>query len=128
MRTVVKVLVGSGAFLLSAAAIYWFVSYERAGTILLSGTAAATLVMAAYAWLEIRRSPTRAPGDRDEADPGEGEGEPIASFTVGSPWPLVLGIGVAVLGAGLVFGPPLLVLGAILIVLACLGIMRESIA
>lgn len=121
-------LSGSGAFLLASATIYWFVSYERAGTFLLSGAAAATLVMASYAWLKAGRAASQAPEDRGEADPGEGEGEPIASFTMGSPWPLVFGIGVAVLAGGLVFGAPLIVLGAILIALATFGMMRESIA
>jgi cytochrome c oxidase subunit IV len=127
VRTVEKVFLASGAFILASATIYWFVSYEWAGTILLAGTGTATLVVAAYSWLKVRTS-TAFAEDRGDADPGEGEGEPIASFTMDSPWPLAFGIGVAVLAGGLVFGFPLLIVGAVVIVVAVVGMMRESIA
>jgi hypothetical protein len=127
VRTFAKVFAASGAFILASATIYWFVSYERAGTILLVGTGLAALAMAAYAWLETRGSPPPLE-DRGDADPGEGAGEPIASFTMDSPWPLVFGVGLAVLAGGLVFGPPLMIVGAIVIVVAAIGMMRESIA
>lgn len=127
MRTFAKVFTASGAFILASTTIYWLVSSETAGTILLSGTGAATLVMAAYAGLKMRRSAEPAE-DRGDGDPGEGAGEPIASFTMDSPWPLILGVGLAVLAGGLVFGPPLLIVGAIVVVVAAVGMMRESIA
>ena len=122
-----KVFLGSGTFILASAAIYWFVSDEPAGTILLVGTAFATYVMAVYAWRKTRRS-AEPVEDRGDADPGEGAGDPVASYTMGSPWPFVFGVGVAVLAGGLVFGPALLALGAILVVIAVVGLMRESIA
>jgi hypothetical protein len=127
VRTFVKVFLGSGTFILASATIYWFVSYEPAGTILLIGTAAATYVMAAYVWLKVRTS-VEPVEDRGDADPGEGAGQPITSFTMDSPWPLVFGIGVAVLACGLVFGFALLIVGAILTVAGIIGLMRESIA
>jgi cytochrome c oxidase subunit IV len=127
VRSFVKVFLGSGTFILASATIYWFVSYEPAGTILLLGTAAATYVMAAYGWLRVRGS-SEPIEDRGDADPGAGAGEPITSFTMDSPWPLVFGVGASVLAGGLVFGFPLLLLGAILMVVACVGLMRESIA
>jgi cytochrome c oxidase subunit IV len=127
VRTFEKVFLASGTFILVTAAIYWFVSSEVAGTILLAGTGTATLIMSAYAWLRARSSAVFAE-DRGDADPGEAEGEPIASFTMDSPWPLAFGIGIAALAGGLVFGPPLLVVGAVVIVIAVVGLMRESIA
>ncbi|HEX2424352.1 MAG TPA: cytochrome c oxidase subunit 4 [Actinomycetota bacterium] len=127
MRTIGRVLLASGTFILVSAAIYWFVSHEWAGTILLVGTGTATLIVAAYSWLKVGSSTVFAE-DRGDADPGDGEGEAIASFTMDSPWPLAFGIGVAVLAGGLVFGPPLLVVGAVVIVVAIVGMMRESIA
>lgn len=127
MRTVGRVLLASGTFILASAAIYWFVSHEWAGTILLVGTGTATLIVAAYSRLKVSSSRVFAE-DRGDADPGDGEGEAIASFTMDSPWPLAFGIGVAVLAGGLVFGPPLLIVGAVVIVVAVVGMMRESIA
>jgi hypothetical protein len=127
VRTFAKVFLASGTFLLVTAVIYWFISYEPAGTILLLGTAAATYVMAAYAGLKMRRS-SEPVEDRGDADPGAGAGDPVTSFAMDSPWPLVFGIGVAVLAGGLVFGLPLVVVGAILVVAGTVGLMRESIA
>jgi cytochrome c oxidase subunit IV len=128
VTTVVKVLAGSGAFILAATGIYWFVSYETAGTVLLLGTGLACLVIAGYVWLRNRRARAPAPEDRADADPGEGAGEAIASFTADSPWPLVFGVGVAVFAGGLVFGFPLLIVGGVLVVVGVVGMMRESIA
>ena len=122
-----KVFLASGTFILVSAAIYWFVSYEIIGTILLAGTAVAIYVMACYAWLKVRGS-AEPVEDRGDADPGSGAGEPITAFTKDSPWPLVFGVGVAIVAGGLVFGPPLLILGAILTVIGAVGLMRESIA
>lgn len=127
MRTFVKVFLASGTFLVASGTIYWFVAYEPAGTFLLVGCGLATYVMAGYAWTRIRRS-AEPVEDLGDSDPGAGAGEPITSFTMDSPWPLVLGVGVAVLAGGLVFGPALLILGAILVVIAAIGLMRESIA
>jgi hypothetical protein len=127
VRSFVKVFLASGTFILASATIYWFVAYEPAGTILLLGTAAATYVMAAYAWLKVRGS-TEPIEDRGDADPGAAANEPITSFTMDSPWPLVFGVGAAVLAGGLVFGFPLLLVGAIMLIAACIGLMRESIA
>lgn len=127
MRTFVKVFLASGTFLLVSGAIYWFVSYEWAGTFLLVGCAFATFVMAGYAWTRTR-AVTEPVEDRGDVDPGAGAGQPITSVTMDSPWPLVFGIGVAILAGGLVFGPALLIVGAILVVVAAIGLMRESIA
>lgn len=129
MKTFVKVFTGSGAFLIASATIYWFVTdREWAGRVLLLGTGIATLIMASYAWAKTRGSAVETPEDRPDADPAEGVNEPIASFTMASPWPIVFGVGVAVLGAGLVFGVPLLIVGVLLIAVAVIGMMRESIA
>jgi hypothetical protein len=128
VRTSVKVFLGSSAFILASAALYWFVAYEWAGTILLTGTGTATLVMAAYSWLRIRKAPTEPVEDRDDVDPGAGAGEPVVAFAEDSPWPIVFAIGVAVVAGGLVFGVPLLIVGAVVVVAAAIGMMRESVA
>jgi hypothetical protein len=127
VKTFVRVFLASGTFLVISGAIYWFVSDEPAGTFLLLGCGIATYVMASYAWIRVRTS-AEPVEDRGDADPGAGAGEPITSFTMDSPWPLVFGVGVAVLAGGLVFGPALLILGVILIAVATIGLVRESIA
>ncbi len=126
MRTVVRVFLASGAFGVLVAAIYWFVSYEWAGAVLLGLMGAAALFVSLYTWF-VTRGRRSLPEDRGEATPSEGEADEIASFTVDSPWPIVFGVGVAVAAGGLVFGPPLLLLGAVIVIAAAVGMMRESV-
>jgi hypothetical protein len=93
----------SGLFGLALAGVYWFLSYEVAGTVLLFGfglaTAAAFLVLARSA----RRTPPRdgdEPGEEARA-PFEDEGGlvPLRSFA-----PLWVGVGLAVMSLALGFG------------------------
>lgn len=126
MRTVTRVFLLSGGFAVLVTAVYWFVTHEWAGSVLLGLMGAATLFVAAYTWFATRgRRPP--PEDRDDAAPYEGEAEEIASFTVDSPWPIVFGVGIAIVTGGMVFGAPLLLLGAVIVVVAAVGMMRESV-
>jgi hypothetical protein len=77
--------------------------------------------------LRVRRSALPIE-DTADADPGAAAGEPITSFTMDSPWPLVFGIGIAVFASGFVFGPALLAVGSIVCIAGIVGLMRESIA
>lgn len=126
MRTVTRVFLLSGAFGVLLAAVYWFITYEWAGSILLGLMGAAALLVSAYSWL-VSRGRRPPPEDRDDAAPFDAEAEEVASFTVDSPWPVVFGIGVAIAAGGLVFGAPLLLLGAVVVVIAAVGMMRESV-
>jgi hypothetical protein len=127
VRTTAKVFAASGAFGVGVAALYWFLSYEWAGTVLLALMGVAAWIVAAYAWLELRRSRPRPPADDAEAEPGAAAGEVVDAFTADSPWPIVLAVGVAVVAGGLVFGVPLLVVGTGVCLLAAIGLMRESV-
>jgi hypothetical protein len=106
----------SGAFGLALAAVYWFVSYEIAGTVLLAGfglaTGAAFLLLARSARRsrpsEGRTEPPTAGdamaphgGAAPERAPFEDEGGliPLRSFA-----PLWVGLGLAVMSVALGFG------------------------
>jgi hypothetical protein len=94
----------SAAYGLLVAVVYWFVSYELVGSVLLLGFGIATglvFVMAA-------RSARRAPGPQAWEDPlapdgpfGD-EGGPIPTRSLA---PLELGLGLTVMALTLAFGP-----------------------
>jgi hypothetical protein len=109
-----------GGFGLLLAAIYWFVSYELAGTVLLGGFGLGAALLGVR--LRIER-PDRTPGrtgDATEAAASEGPGGPGTPFSDESGRlpgdtlaPLALGLGIALAITAVVFGPWLLVAGIV---------------
>ena len=98
-------------FALVVAAVYWFVSYEPAGTTLLGLFGVAS----AFAAIVLARSQRRGAGRSPDGDalvdgPFADESGRIPSETFA---PLQVGFGLAVAGLGLVFGP-WLILAALL--------------
>jgi cytochrome c oxidase subunit IV len=113
------------AFGLGIGTIYWFLTYEWAGSMLLWGLGAMAWIVAAWSW---RRGSMRGSlrADDPDARPGDAAGEGVGSFPTSSAWPLFLTLAVIVVGAALVYGVILLPLGLGLLGLAVLGLMRES--
>jgi uncharacterized membrane protein YfcA len=112
-----RVFLLMAAFGFLVAAIYWFVSYEVAGTILLFGFGLATAVIAAKLAVDpaskrLRRqpAPTRDSADTGIASAGGAAGvdRPFADETGRLPdatiAPFAVGAGVALAATGLVFG------------------------
>ena len=117
-----------GAFGIVLAAIYWFVSYELAGTVMLGGFGLGAGLLGLR--LRIERPPVPAPPaagsaglpDRDErrvpdVDAPGGPETPFSDESGRLPGetlaPLSLGLGVALALTALVFGPWLLVAGIV---------------
>lgn len=124
MRTEPKFLLFAGMFSLVVAIVYWSLSHERAGSVLLLFMFLAPAFVGAY--LVRRGWRLRRPEDRAEADPAEGAGAAVGRFHEASAWPLVLALGAAVAAVGLVFGAWPLVLGLVVVALAVAGLIRES--
>lgn len=124
MRTEPKFLLFAGTFSLAVALVYWFLSYERAGSVLLLFMFLAPAFVGAY--LVRRGWRLHRPEDRRDADPSEGSGAAVGRFHEASAWPLVMALGAAVAGVGLVFGTWPLVLGLVVVALAVAGLVRES--
>lgn len=125
-----RVFVFMAVFGVVVAAIYWFVSYEAAGTALLAGFGLATGIIGARlaadpASRRLRQSAarkTREPGavpslpDRDVPAGGEGgidrpfldESGRLPDETIA---PFAVGIGLAVAATGLIFGPAPVIVG-----------------
>lgn len=126
MKVAIRILVGTAAFGLVVGAIYWFISYEAAGTTLLLALGIAPLVLAGYAERDRRHERSELPEDLPDATPADARGEDVGSFPAESVWPIALaGASVLVLG-GIVYGPALLVIGLLAGAVAVMGLMRES--
>lgn len=104
-RPEVWLFIGMAAFGLLLGTVYWFVTYEPAGTVLLGGFGVAAAVAAA---LLVAK---RVPGAGREPDAGADEHAPPSLAGWG---PLVAGLGLAVVGLGLILGPVLAIPGALI--------------
>lgn len=124
MITTARVLFASAAFMFAVAAVYWFVSYEPAGTFFLGLMVAGLLFAAAYIATAARGAVLSA--DRPDVRPEDVAGERVGVFSAASPWPLVLAGGLLVALLGLVYGVWLQVPGMLITIAALLGLMREN--
>ena len=104
--------------------VYWFWSYEQAGTAMLVGTSLLGFLPGSYYFFWHRRMGKRVE-DREDASIEEGAGE-INSFPGSSIWPFVMGMGAALTVVSLVFGTWLIFPGISLILTALVGVTAES--
>ncbi len=105
-------------------AIYWFLTYEPAGTLLLIFMGLCGLVISGY--LFVRARSLSLPEDDREGTFEDAAGVPIGRFSAGSVWPVLMGLGIALGLQGFIFGRWLLVAGGVLFVWATIGLMQES--
>jgi hypothetical protein len=128
MTIATKLTLGVALFLAVLAAIYWFTSYEDAGTAMLSLGAVAYIILGGYLGFNVRRmlkAHVVLSEDQENATPA-GHTEPVGYFPAASVWPAAMGLGVVILGLGLVFGYWFLVLGGILVFGAVIGYAVEA--
>ncbi|HEX3540419.1 MAG TPA: cytochrome c oxidase subunit 4 [Acidimicrobiales bacterium] len=129
MRTELRVLLFSAVFVAGIAAIYWFTSYEDAGTTMLALGAAAYAMLCGYIYLQSRRlAADGSPRPSDTEDPmGTGGGsEEVGYFPAASVWPPALALGAVLITLGLVFGYWFVVIAAIFFVGAIIGYAVEA--
>jgi cytochrome c oxidase subunit IV len=130
VRTLAKTFLAVAAYLVAIATVYWFVTYEEAGTLLLIGAGLMVALVAAYlarrGALERHPSGPAAPEDDPEASPRGFAGSAVGSFPFSSAWPIVLVGGFVVTALGILFSVILLPIGVVLAGVAILGLMRES--
>jgi Cytochrome c oxidase subunit IV len=108
-----------GSFLTVVAIAYGFITYEWAGTVMLSLSSALAFTIGAYlGWNKP------APGTTvDEAEP-HGDEDPW--FPAASGWPFALGIGVVLVANGLLLGLWLLLPAAAFLAYAIAGFIQQS--
>ena len=124
MRTESRFLLGAGSFGVLVGVVYWFLSYEDAGFVMLAFMGLASALIGGY--LLYRGSATRRAEDDPDADYGAYAGEEVGRFSTGSIWPLVMGIGTALALQGFIFGAWLLGFGLVVFAWAVIGFMLES--
>ncbi len=113
-----------GVFFAIIGTVYWFTSYEQAGSVMLVGSALLGLLPGSYyLWWAYRMKP------RIDDDPDgtieEGAGT-IDSFPGSSIWPFILGMGAMFTALTFVFGLWLAPIAAGLIISAAIGVTVES--
>jgi hypothetical protein len=110
-------------FLFAMAAVYWLVSRDPTGftCILLAG--GLELIVGYYLLFTARRLEPR-PEDREDAEIAEGAGE-VGFFAPHSWWPIALAASFTLTTLGLVFGPFLVVIGLIAVLVALSGLLFE---
>ncbi len=111
-----RVFLAIGGGIAALAGIYWFTSYEHAGTTML---VLATALVALVGWY-VGLHPEDEPGAGDAG----GEGEPYLPGA--SVWPFCIGVASVLLLNGLLLGTWFLVPGALVLVASVIGFARQS--
>jgi hypothetical protein len=124
MRTESRIFLGVTSFFVVIGTLYWFLSYEDAGAVMLAASACLGLLAGGYLFLQSRRYPLR-PEDREEATVAEGAG-PVDEFPTSSIWPIGIAFGSTMLATGLVFGLAVVLLGGGLFLISSIGMVLES--
>lgn len=89
--------------------VYWFLTYETAGTVLLIGFGVASTLATISLWTAPPRSALQAGlADGDQPAGGTDERIPAPAFA-----PLIVGAGVAISALGLALGPLILPIGIV---------------
>ena len=108
-------------FFLVLTVIYWFSSYEWAGTALLLLSGGLSAMTGGFLTLVDRRG-----GLREELEPDDYEDREVLFLPHASIRPFWVGAGAVLMAAGLPLGNWLLVPGAVLVVFGLVGMVEEG--
>jgi hypothetical protein len=119
MRTEGRVFLGVTAFFVVIGLVYWFTSYEDAGSVMLAASAGMGVIAGGAILLLSRGAPRRAEDDPD-ATVAEGAGA-VDVFLTQSIWPFAVGLSGALAASGFAFGAWLVIIGtgALAVTLVC---------
>lgn len=124
MTTAQRMFLSSMAFGLVVAAVYWWTTHEKVGTILLGLFGAGFAFVAGYTL--VIQPKTHLDGDEQRA-PSELAGETIGVFSLESPWPIVLAVSTAALLIGIVLHPLLALFAFPALCVTLWQLVRESV-
>lgn len=121
-----KVITGAAVFLGAIYALYWFTSYEDAGSVMLLFGGCAYLMLGGFLLLQWRRRRgVPRPEDDFAADQSDGEGE-IGFFPAASIWPAGIGLGAIFMVLGMIWGNWYFIFGLPLMLGAIIGFSVEA--
>jgi uncharacterized membrane protein YkgB len=98
LRVQLRLFGGVAAFIALLTVVYWFASYERAGTTMLALSSALVLLCASYLYVQERRHPVSA------AEPTEATPEAQQYLPESSIWPFGIGLGALLTLNGIIVG------------------------
>lgn len=131
MAEEVRFFVRIALFTIAIGTIYWFVSYEEAGTVLFAGIVASAVTFALVIAWKVRA--TRRGGRGIKAMLGFAdlpEDRPLHldedSFPAASMWPAAASLGLMLIGVGLIYGAWLWVPGLAIALSATWGWLTEA--
>jgi len=125
-RTRIAVFARSALYFGAIGAIYWFLTYEVAGSVLLAGSALASAFVAIVLRLGLRGEQRAA--DVPEIGPDGPFGDETGRLPAPTAAPLGVAFGLALVVLGLVFTGALVLAGAILVLLASREWLRSAMA
>jgi len=117
LRVQWRIFLGIAAFVALIGAIYWFMTYEDAGTTLLALTSGLAAFFGGYLLLQDRKRPPAAAAADAEAE----HYLPDSSL-----WPFGIGVGVFLAFNGLILGLPWTLPGVVLVATSIGGFARQS--
>lgn len=120
LRVQWRIFLGLAAFVAFIGAVYWFMTYEDAGTTLLALTSGLAALFGGYLLIQDRKRPRVA-----EASEVAGP-EPEHYLPESSLWPFGIGVGVFLAFNGLILGLPWTLPGVVLVATSIGGFARQS--
>jgi predicted MFS family arabinose efflux permease len=112
-KTQARIFLGIAAFMAVIGVVYWFASYEPAGTTMLALSSALTAVCGVY--LQIQ--------SEHEATEPHAEEHYLPQSSV---WPFGIGVGVLLAANGLVVGFGYAIPGLVVLTIALVGLISQS--
>jgi hypothetical protein len=119
VRTQYRVFFGVATFMALIAVVYWFASYEPAGTVML-GLAAS---LAAFCGVYLRLQDESATDAAHTGTAGGGESEYLPHSSV---WPFGIGLGAWLTASGIIVGLAFAVPGMAVLAAAITGLVSQS--
>ena len=124
MKTSRMIFVSSATFTATIALVYWFLTHEPVGTMMLGFMTAALIVVACYMFFAERDA--RLWGDNENATMADAAGEHVGTYVTHSPIPFWIGVALTGILLGFVVAPAAAGLGLVaLLILVGLMIVRS---
>lgn len=124
MKSEARVFLGVTVFFIVIGIVYWFTSYEDAGSVMLAAAAVMGLVAGGAIWFVGRNTAPRAE-DLPDATQADGAGI-VDEFPTESIWPFAVGLSGAILASGFAFGAWLVIIGVATLALSLVGYIQEA--